>query len=109
MKTMLLVTFLLTKTMTDPDTVLFCLFERDPAAALEFCAKRPALHAGKGAAAASDVDKTCEEIIDANFPAALHEPTRRELGPWMIGALEKSPVRAYLAADYATFYRKFAK
>jgi hypothetical protein len=107
MKTMLLVSFLLTtKAMTTPDTLLFLLFERDPAAALHFCAERPALHAAKGAAAASDVDLTCEEVIDGNFDAALHMPTMRDLGPSMIGALEKSPMRAHLAKPYAGLYRK---
>lgn len=106
MKTVLLISFLLaTKTMTSPDTLLFLLFERDPAAALRFCAERPALHAGKGEAAASDVDMTCEEIITATFHDAMQMPTMRELGPFMIRALEKSPVRSYLAKVYAARYR----
>lgn len=106
MNAVLLISFLLsTKEMTTPDTLLFLLFEREPAAALRFCAERPALHAGKGEAAASDIDITCEEVIDATLDDALRMPTMRKLGPSMIGALEKSPVRWYLAKPYAGLYR----
>ena len=109
MKTALLVSLFLTVTARDiptPDSILFVLFEHDPAAALRFCAERPALHAGKGAATASDVDLTCEEIIDATFHDALEMPAMRDLGPSMIGALEKSPARQYLAKPYAALYRR---
>lgn len=105
MKTALLISFLLTTKMTTPDTLLFLLFERDPVAALHFCAERPALHAGKGEAAASDIDLTCEEVISKNFDEALHMPAIRERGPDMIRALEKSPIRWYLAKSYASRYR----
>lgn len=106
MKALLLASVFLTTEMTTPDTLLFLLFEKNPSAALRFCAERPALHAGKGEAAASDIDLTCEEVIDATFHDALHMPTMRELGPSMIRALEKSPIRWYLAKPYGDRYRK---
>lgn len=109
MKTALLVVLLQINTakgIPTPDDLLFLLFERDPIAALRFCAERPALHAGKGESSASDVDRTCEEIIDANFPAALNDETIREVAPHMIGALANSPVRAYLSKPFAAHYRK---
>ena len=107
MKTALLVAFLLTTpaTMPSPRDLLWHLYETDPPTALRFCAERPALHAGKGEDAVDDIDSVCESTITKLFSEALNLPALLELGPSMIRALEKSPVRWFVARPYAERYR----
>lgn len=92
--------------MATPAGLLLDLSVRDAPAALRFCAERPVPHTRRGEAAETDVDATCDIVIRMTFSDALHMPTLRELGPWMIRALEKSPTMWYEAAPYANAYRK---
>lgn len=107
MKTVLVLSLFLSgpAKMPSPAELLADLKTRDEAAALQFCADRPALHAGKGESSASDMDVECENVIMLVYPRALHLPSLRELGPMFIRALEKSPFRWYLAKPYAERYR----
>ena len=110
MSAAVLITFLLTTAATpakmpSPADLLEALSESDPPAALRFCAERPALHAAKGESAVDDVDAVCESTITKLFSEALKLPALRELGPFMIRALEKSPVRWFVAKPYAERYR----
>jgi hypothetical protein len=93
-------------TMPAPADLLLDLAARDAHAALRFCAARPALSAGRGEPAATDVDLTCDIVIRMNFSDALHMPTMRVLGPSMIRALQKSPTLWYQAPAYENTYRK---
>ena len=91
--------------MLRPSEVLQNLMVSDPHAALRFCAERPALHARRGEAAASDMDRQCDWAIQENFHDALHPPTLEELGPILIRALQKSPKLYYLEESYTRRYR----